>query len=157
MFDFVGLPPSPIPLKFMPNCSLRTSKCEQFGMNINGPRRAGKIVPQPLPSACSFYVIFPHLLSFHLFSWICKWVNIHKGPLDEWTCQIVKLIISKHATMTILGWNQPIYILMISPFLVLFIIIHEYSKDIGLLSFYWICKLDNLHMQQKDNRPMSKL
>ena len=28
--------------------------------------------------------------------------NIHIGPLDEWTGQIVPLIISKHATMTIL-------------------------------------------------------
>ena len=25
------------------------------------------------------------------------------GPLDDWTCQIVTLIILKHATMTILG------------------------------------------------------
>ena len=30
-------------------------------------------------------------------------LSFHIGPLDEWTCQIVPLIISKHATMTILG------------------------------------------------------
>ena len=30
--------------------------------------------------------------------------------MNEWTCQIVALMILKHATMTILGWNQPIYI-----------------------------------------------
>ena len=32
-------------------------------------------------------------LSFHVYSCICKWDNTHIGPLDEWTCQIVTLII----------------------------------------------------------------
>ena len=56
--------------------------------------------------------VYLQKVSFHVYSysWICKWNIIHIGPLDEWSCKIVPLIISKHATMTILGWNQPIYI-----------------------------------------------
>ena len=73
-----------------------------------------------------FSLIF---LSFQAFSWIFKWDNIHIGPLDGWTCQIVTLIILKHAKMTILGWNQPIYICNDFPlFFSVFINIHEYAN-----------------------------
>ena len=45
------------------------------------------------------------VFSFHAFSSIFKRDDIHIGPLNEWTCQMVALIILKYATMTILGSN----------------------------------------------------
>ena len=49
--------------------------------------------------------------------------NIHIGTLDEWTCQIVTLMIFKHATMTILGRNQPIHIFNDFPLFLAFLLI----------------------------------
>ena len=108
---------------------------EQFGMDVKGPRSAGYIVPQPLPKANSFYVIFPHFLSFHVYSWICKLDDIHKGPLDEWTCQIVIMIILKQATMTKLGWNQHKYFFKdFLLFFSVFINIHEYANYANMIT-----------------------
>ena len=56
-------------------------------------------------------VLFEDYSSFHVYSWICKSDNIHIGPLDEWTCQIVPLIILKHATMTLnMIWFHTVYL-----------------------------------------------
>ena len=58
------------------------------------------------------------------------------GPLDEWTCQIVTLIILKHATMTLLGLNQPIYICNDLPlFFRITIHIHEYANYANMIRF----------------------
>ena len=57
------------------------------------------------------------------------------GPLDEWNCQIVILIILKHATMTILGIDQPIYIFNDFPLCFsIFVNIHEYTNYANMIT-----------------------
>ena len=97
------------------------------------------------PLGLKFLRDFPSFLSFHVYSWICKRDIIHIGPLDEWTCQIVPLIISKNTTMTMLGWNQPIYTLNDFPlFFSVFINIHKYTNYANIITCIFDHGIKNL-------------
>ena len=143
MIEFVGLPPPNLENQIrgchgnhaFSRCPSQISFKENFVSHSEGPTWIKKALGvqdrsylNPSPRLIFIYVIFPYFLNFHAFSWIYKWDNNHIGPLDEWTCQIVALIILKHATIAILIWNQPIYICNDFPlffaFLLIFINMH---------------------------------